>query len=27
VFPNFNCVNLDIVEVTIGDRTQIGPGV
>jgi maltose O-acetyltransferase len=26
-FLNFNCVILDIVEVTIGDRTQIGPGV
>ena len=27
VFLNFNCVILDIVAVTIGDRTQIGPGV
>jgi maltose O-acetyltransferase len=27
VFLNFNCVILDIVEVTIGDRTQIGPAV
>jgi maltose O-acetyltransferase len=27
VFLNFNCVVLDIVEVTIGDLTQIGPGV
>ncbi len=26
-FLNFNCVVLDVVEVTIGDRTQIGPGV
>lgn len=25
VFLNFNCVILDIVGVTIGDRTQIGP--
>jgi maltose O-acetyltransferase len=25
VFLNFNCVILDVVEVTIGDRTQIGP--
>ena len=25
VFLNFNCVILDIVEVVIGDRTQIGP--
>src|ERR1700737_5568492 len=24
VFLNFNCVILDVVEVTIGDRTQIG---
>jgi hypothetical protein len=23
---NFNCVILEVVEVTIGDRTQIGPG-
>lgn len=27
VFLNFNCVILDVVQVTIGDRTQIGPGV
>jgi maltose O-acetyltransferase len=27
VFLNFNCVILDIVEVSIGDRTQIGPAV
>ena len=27
VFLNFNCVILDGVEVTVGDRTQIGPGV
>ena len=27
VFLNFNCVILDINEVTIGDRTQIGPAV
>ena len=27
VFLNFNCVILDVVEVTIGDRTQIGPAV
>jgi maltose O-acetyltransferase len=27
VFVNFNCVILDVVPVTIGDRTQIGPGV
>jgi maltose O-acetyltransferase len=27
VFLNFDCVILDVVEVTIGDRTQIGPGV
>jgi len=27
VFLNFNCVILDVVEVTIGDRTQIGLGV
>jgi len=26
-FVNFNCVILDVVEVRIGDRTQIGPGV
>lgn len=27
VFLNFNCVILDIVGVSIGDGTQIGPGV
>jgi maltose O-acetyltransferase len=27
VFLNFNCVILDVVEVVIGDRTAIGPGV
>ncbi|WP_118134383.1 sugar O-acetyltransferase [Oceanicella sp. SM1341] len=27
VFLNFNCVLLDVVEIRIGDRTQIGPGV
>ncbi|WP_419897695.1 sugar O-acetyltransferase [Roseomonas sp. USHLN139] len=27
VFLNFNCVILDVVQVTIGDGTQIGPGV
>jgi maltose O-acetyltransferase len=27
VFLNFNCVILDVVEVTIGDGTQIGPAV
>jgi maltose O-acetyltransferase len=27
VFMNFNCVILDVVEVQIGERTQIGPGV
>jgi maltose O-acetyltransferase len=27
VFLNFNCVILDVVEVTIGDLTQNGPGV
>jgi len=27
VFLNFDCVILDVVEVTIGDGTQIGPGV
>ena len=27
MFLNFNCVILDVVEVTIGDRAQIGPGV
>lgn len=26
-FLNFNCVVLDVVEVTIGDSTQIGPAV
>ncbi|MDF2115436.1 sugar O-acetyltransferase [Roseiarcaceae bacterium H3SJ34-1] len=26
-FLNFNCVILDVVAVTIGDKTQIGPGV
>jgi maltose O-acetyltransferase len=26
-FLNFNCVILDVVAVTIGDRTQIGPAV
>jgi maltose O-acetyltransferase len=26
-FLNFNCVILDVVEVVIGDRTQVGPGV
>ena len=26
-FLNFGCVVLDVVEVTIGDMTQIGPGV
>jgi maltose O-acetyltransferase len=26
-FLNFNCVILDVVAVTIGDHTQIGPGV
>jgi maltose O-acetyltransferase len=26
-FLNFNCVVLDVVEVHIGERTQIGPGV
>ena len=25
VFLNFNCIVLDVVEVSIGDRTQIGP--
>src|SRR5215469_7303084 len=25
VFLNFNCVILDVVEVVIGDKTQIGP--
>ena len=27
VFLNFNCVILDVVEVVIGDRTQIGPAM
>lgn len=27
VFLNFSCVILDVVAVTIGDGTQIGPGV
>ncbi|GGF54020.1 nodulation protein [Azorhizobium oxalatiphilum] len=27
VFLNFNCVILDVVKVTIGDGTQIGPAV
>lgn len=27
VFLNFNCVILDVVQVEIGDGTQIGPGV
>jgi maltose O-acetyltransferase len=27
VFLNFNCVVLDVVEVSIGDRTQVGPAV
>lgn len=27
VFLNFGCVILDVVEVTIGDKTQIGPNV
>jgi maltose O-acetyltransferase len=27
VFMNFNCVVLDVVEVRIGDGTQIGPAV
>src|SRR6202011_6148753 len=27
VFLNFNCVILDVVEISIGDRTQIGPAV
>jgi maltose O-acetyltransferase len=27
VFINFQCVILDVVAVTIGDRTQIGPAV
>jgi maltose O-acetyltransferase len=27
VFLNFNCIILDVVEVEIGDKTMIGPGV
>ena len=27
VFLNFNCVILDVVAVTVGNGTQIGPGV
>jgi maltose O-acetyltransferase len=27
VFLNFNCMILDVVEVSIGDKTQIGPAV
>lgn len=27
VFLNFNCVILDVVEIAVGDRTQIGPAV
>lgn len=27
VFLNYNCVILDVVRVSIGDKTQIGPGV
>jgi maltose O-acetyltransferase len=27
VFLNYNCVILDVVSVSIGDRAQIGPGV
>lgn len=27
VFLNFNCCILDVVKVTIGDHTQVGPGV
>lgn len=27
VFLNFNCVILDVVEIRVGDGTQIGPGV
>ena len=27
VFLNFNCVILDVVEVAVGDGTQIGPAV
>jgi maltose O-acetyltransferase len=26
-FLNFNCIIFDVVRVTIGDKTQIGPGV
>jgi maltose O-acetyltransferase len=26
-FMNFNCVILDVVQVTIGDRVQVGPAV
>lgn len=27
VFVNYDCVFLDVVGVSVGDRTQIGPGV
>ncbi len=27
VFINYNCIILDVVDVVIGDMTQIGPGV
>ena len=27
VFVNYNCVFLDIVGISVGDRAQIGPGV
>lgn len=27
VFINFNCVFLDVVRITIGDRVQVGPAV
>jgi maltose O-acetyltransferase len=27
IFLNFNCMILDVVEVSIGDKTQIGPAV
>jgi maltose O-acetyltransferase len=27
VFLNFNCVLLDVTEIVIGDRTQVGPAV
>jgi maltose O-acetyltransferase len=27
VFLNFNCVLLDVTEIAIGDRTQVGPAV